>query len=79
MNISEKNFEQTIEDTLITGLPAKEGSISETALNVTNFIPGGWVQQEQRHGLTGSRSGLAYFTALWGAGVSILKYRLTLI
>jgi hypothetical protein len=30
MNISEKSFEQTIEDTLITGLPAKEGAISET-------------------------------------------------
>jgi len=42
MNISEKSFEQTIEDTLITGLPAKERSISETGLNVTNFIPGGY-------------------------------------
>jgi hypothetical protein len=40
MNISEKSFEQTIEDTLITGLPAKEGAISETTPNFTNFIPG---------------------------------------
>ena len=42
MDISEKSFEQTIEDKLITGLPAKEGSISETAPNFTNFIPGGY-------------------------------------
>jgi hypothetical protein len=40
INISEKSFEQTIEDTLIAGLPAKEGSISETTQNITNFIPG---------------------------------------
>jgi len=79
MNISEKSFEQTIEDTLITGLPAKEGAISETPPNFTNFIPGGWVQQERRHGLIRSPSGLAYFTVLRGVGVRILKYRLTLI
>jgi hypothetical protein len=79
INISEKSFEQTIEDTLITGLPAKERSISETAPNFTNFIPGGWVQQERGHGLIRSRSVLAYFNALRGMGVIILKYRLTLI
>ena len=42
MDISEKSFEQTIEDTLIAGFPSGEGSISETAPNFTNFIPGGY-------------------------------------
>jgi len=42
INISEKSFEQTIEDTLIAVLPAKEGTISETAPNFTNFIPGSY-------------------------------------
>ena len=30
INISEKSFEQTIEDILIAGLPAKEWAISKT-------------------------------------------------
>jgi len=42
MEISEKSFEQTIEDTLIAGFPSGEGSISETAPNFINFIPGGY-------------------------------------
>ena len=40
INISEKSFESTIEDILITGLPAKEETIRKTTKNITNFIPG---------------------------------------
>lgn len=32
LNISEKSYEQTIEDIFIASLPAKEGAISKTTL-----------------------------------------------
>jgi len=49
MDISEKSFEQTIEDTLIFSLPAKEGSIADSTPNYTNFIPGGYRKCKPEH------------------------------
>ena len=43
INISEIAL-KTIEDTLIAGLPAQEGAISEPIPNFTNFIPGSYRQ-----------------------------------
>jgi type I restriction enzyme R subunit len=49
MDISEKSFEQTIEDTLIFSLPAKEGSIADSTPNFTNFTPGGYHKRKPEH------------------------------
>jgi type I restriction enzyme R subunit len=48
-DISEKSFEQTIEDTLIFSLPANEGSIADSTPNYTNFTPGGYRKCKPEH------------------------------